>query len=108
MDPMTYTEGNAADDDKLHRADIDLLSATLGRYVESGQPGIAALFVYAMWRERGPFWKFIDELQDVIGAVSVPFWLTHRGGGQNLATLLCSGIELPPAFAPAGVNPGRT
>ena len=57
MDPMTYTEGNAADDDKLHRADIDLLSATLGRYVESGQPGTAALFAYAVWRERGAFWK---------------------------------------------------
>lgn len=108
MDPMTYTEGNAAGDDKLHRADIHLLSATLGRYIKSGQPGIAAFFVYAMWRERGRFWNFIDELQDLIGAVSVSFWLTHRGGSQNLAALLCSGTELPPAFAPAGVNAGRT
>lgn len=108
MDPMTYTEGNAADDDKLHRADIHLLSATLGRYIKSGQPGIAAFFVYAMWRERGRFWNFIDELQDLIGAASVSFWLTHRGGSQNLAALLCSGTELPPAFAPAGVNAGRT
>ena len=106
-DPMTYIDANEADDDKLQRADVKLLSATLGRYVKSGQPGVAALFVYAMWKERLPFWRFVDELQVVIGAVSRSFWLTHRGGSRNLAALLCSGIELPPAFAPAGVTAGR-
>lgn len=108
MDPMTYIDANEADDDKLRRADVKLLSATLNRYVKSGQPGIAALFVYAMWKERLPFWRFIDQLQVLIGAVSRSFWLTHRGGSRNLAALFCSGIELPPAFGPAGVTAGRT
>ena len=108
MDPMTYTEGNEADH-SLHRADIDRLSASLTRYVRSGKPGIAALFVYAVRPDsRCSFWRFVDDLQVRTGTASRSCWHTHRGGNRNLAALLCSGIRLPTAFAPAGLTAGRT
>lgn len=108
MDPMTYIEGSKADDDQLHRADMDLLSDTLARYVESRKPGIAALFVYAVRPEgQSDFWRFVDNLSKRTGTVSRSCWHTHRGGNRNLAALLCSGIRLPPAFAPTGLTAGR-
>ena len=46
MDPMTYSEKDDKDDDKLHRSDIAILSDALSRYFDSGRAGIVALFVY--------------------------------------------------------------
>ena len=36
------------DDDQLYRADTELLSDVLQDFINSGQPGVAALFVYAV------------------------------------------------------------
>lgn len=56
LDPMTYHEDGDADDNNVYRADLDRLSATLKRFAQSGKPGVAGLFVYAVkpeGRSRG-------------------------------------------------------
>ena len=108
MDPMTYSEKGGADDAKLYRSDIDLLADVLTRYVQSGNPGIVALFVYAvMTSNQYRFWEFVDDLAKHIGAGTRSYWLPHRGGNHNLAGLLYSGIELSSDFKPSGLNEGR-
>lgn len=108
MDPMTYSEKGGTDDDKLYRVDIDLLAGALTRYVQSGKPGIVALFVYAvMAPNQGLFWEFVDELAERVGATTHSYWLPHLGGNHNLAGLLYSGIELLSDFKPSGLNEGR-
>jgi len=70
MDPMTYSEKPCHENsDKLHKCDIDLLSDALTRYTTSGQPGMAAFFVYGVrpWT-RPKFWEFLDELAGRVGA----------------------------------------
>ena len=74
---------------------MDRLSEVLTRYVLSKQPGIAALFVYAVRpTDRDPFWNFVDDLARGIRADTCSYWLTHQGGNRNLAGLLYSGIKL--------------
>ena len=108
MDPMTYSEKVVEDDDKLYRSDFDLLASVLTRYVQSGKPGIVALFVYAVRQsEQCLFWKFVDDLAKHIGVSTRSYWLPHRGGNHNLAGLLSSGIELSSDFKPSGLNEGR-
>ena len=92
--------------DKLHRSDIDVLSDTLARYVESRKPGIAVLFVYAVRPDgQSDFWRFVDDLRERTGTLARSYWLIHQGGNRNLAGLLYSGVELP-CFTPPGVNAG--
>jgi hypothetical protein len=116
MDPMTYREDGDADDNNLYRADLARLSAALTRFVESGQPGVAAFFVYAVKpKVRPSFWAFVDELAGRVddlasrqtGTTVASCWLTHQGGNRNLAGLLCSAFALPTDWLPAGLNPGR-
>lgn len=108
MDPMTYRESRYADDAYLYRADLDRLSGVLGAFVQSGQPGVAALFVYSvMPPAREQFWAFVDELAGRTGTQAVYCWLAHRGGNRNLAGLLCGGFELPDSWVPYGVSTGR-
>jgi hypothetical protein len=107
-DPMTYHDEGSADDDQLYRSDIELLSDVLTEFVESGKPGAAALFVYAVKPKNRPkFWRFTDELSERLGAVNISCWITHQGGNRNLATLLCSPSMLPPDWLPRGVRFGR-
>ena len=112
MDPMTYSEKGDADDNKLHRCDIDLLSDALRQYVGSGKPGIAALFVYGVGVQGNnaqcQFWKFVDDLAGRFDVDTCSYWLPHRGGNLNLAGLLYSGIELSSSFKSAKLNVGRT
>ena len=108
MDPMTYrheaaSDGcNPADDDKLHDSDFCLLSNTLAPFVESGQPGIAALFVYNVRAERKDrFWNSSKALAKSLGTGHCCYsitHLTHRGGKKNLAALLYSSIDIPSDF----------
>ena len=108
MDPMTYSETGNEDDDRLHRADIDRLSGTLSSFIESGMPGIATLFVYAVRPEnRHLFWAFLDDLAAGIGANTRSYWVTHQGGNRNLAGLLHAGIEFLPDFEPPQIHSGR-
>ena len=109
MDPMTYTENGARDDDYLRQVDLDRLTGALTSFVESGMPGIAALFVYAVRPEVRPrFWDFMDELASGAGACTHSYWVPHQGGNHNLAGLLCTGIALPPSFQGPDIKPGRT
>ena len=66
MDPMRYSENGHEDDDRPHRSDSSRLECTLARYFESGQPGIACIFVYGTGTDnsnpQGQFWTFLDEL----------------------------------------------
>lgn len=108
MDPMTYSEVGCEDDAKLHRFDIGLLSSAIGRYIESGQPGIAAIFVYGVQQNNAKFfWEFMDDLSTQLGVYTCSFWVPHRGGNRNLAGLLFSEFELSLGFAPPKLKPGR-
>lgn len=107
MDPMSFSESGDADDASLRRVDLDRLSAALTRYVESRQPGVAALFVYGVkpWA-RLQFWRFVDDLAENTGMSTCSYWLKHQGGNRNLAALLYANVELS-SFAPPEVNVGR-
>ena len=107
MDPMSYSESGDADDDKLHRADLDRLSVALARYVESRQSGVAVLFVYGVApRERCRFWRFVDDLAERTGMSTCSYWLTHRGGNRNLSALLYTSVDFS-GFAPPELHIGR-
>ena len=108
MDPMTYSDNGSKDDDKLYRCDMDSLYGVLSRYVRSGQPGIAALFVYNVKpKVQTQFWQLVDALAKRISADTCSYWLTHRCGNRNLAGLFYSGILLSSGFTPACLNTGR-
>lgn len=94
LDPMTYQEQGCADDDKLHRCDLDSLASSLMQFVRSGQMGVAALFAYAVRPQVRPrFCEFAAELAYRIGAANFSFSLTHQGGNRNMAALLCPSLE---------------
>lgn len=108
MDPMTYIEKGYADDDKLYRSDLKRLSDVLTGYIQSGKPGVAALFVYRMSKNsRCQFWNFMDSLAELVSAATSSYWLTHNGGNRNLAGLLYSGLDLSSGFEFADLNKGR-
>ncbi len=105
---MTYHEDGYADDNQLYRADLGALSKALKGFVGSGQPGIAALFVYAVKPEVRPkFWEFVDDLAKVSGTLVAPCWIVHQGGNANLAALLGSPLLPRPPWLPHGLNYGR-
>jgi len=107
-DPMTYRENGYDDDDKLYRADLSRVTAALNSFIASGEPGAAALFVYAVKPEVQPqFWAFIDDIARSTGTTVVSCWVTHQGGNRNLAALLCLAFALPPSWLPHGLNAGR-
>ena len=119
MDPMTYSEKDDKDDDKLHRSDIAILSDALSRYFDSGRAGIVALFVYSVGVQgvnaQCQFWTFLDDLKESIVknlaehfdiAVS-SYWLPHKGGNRNLAGLLQHPyFDLSATLESAGLNLG--
>lgn len=111
MDPMTYTENSANDDANLHRSDLDLLAPALERYVGSGQPGIASLFVYSVGSQgkngQLQFWAFMDQLAGRLDVPTHSYWVAHNGGNRNLAGLLFSDLELALGFVPPRIKPGR-
>ena len=111
MDPMTYSENGNSDDEKLNRSDLDLLAPALERYVCSGQPGIASLFVYSVGSQgknrQRQFWTFMDELAGRLGVRTHSYWVAHQGGNLNLAGLLLSGEKLAEGFDPPNIEPGR-
>lgn len=111
-DPMTFREDGYADDDRLYQEDLSRVSTTLKGFIASGQPGVAAFFVYSVKPEvQTKFWKFADDLVDDLAANSeaptVSCWVTHQGGNRNLAALLRSGVVLQACWLPHGVHAGR-
>lgn len=105
---MTFLEDGYADDDKLYREDLSRLSTALKGFIASGEPGVAALFVYAVRPAvRLQFWTFADDLTANSGMLMAPCWVTHQGGNRNLAALLCSEAVLPACWLPEGVHAGR-
>ncbi len=111
MDPMRYSECGRENDDKLHRSDFDLLEYGLRPYFNSGQPGIACLFVYGMGSQnedsQRQFWALMDDLARQMDAAIGSYWVHHKGGNRNLAGLLFSDQELAWGFAPPRIVPGR-
>ena len=111
MDPKTYTENSDNDDSKLHRSDLGLLERALERYVGSGQPGIASLFVYSVGSQNKnrqcQFWAFVDDLAERLGLQTLSYWVAHQGGNLNLAGLLFSDEKLAVGFDPPNIELGR-
>jgi hypothetical protein len=108
MDPMTYKEAGRADDCHLYRADLDQLVETVDSFVASGQPGVAALFVYGiMAKEREKFWTFVNELAEWTGTTVESCWMKHHGGNRNLCGLLCSNFSLSTSWLPEHVHAGQ-
>ena len=125
MDPMSYIENGNGDDDYLHRCDIGILSRALSRYFNSGNPGVAALFVYGVGKQNDDrqyqFWKFVTELREhVVDNLSEHFLvaasyfsLPHRGGNRNMAGLIHSSqidlsSKLKSANIEIGIAPARS
>ena len=107
-DPMTFREDRYADDDKLYREDLLRVSATLEGFIASGEPGVAALFVYAVRpKDRPWFWDFTDDVAANCGIPVRSCWIPHQGGNRNLAALFYSGVILPANSLPHGVIDGR-
>lgn len=111
MDPMTYTENGDSDDGNLHRSDLKLLAPALARYIASGQPGIASLFVYSVGSQgknaQCQFWAFMDELAGRLGIPTHSRWVAHRGGNRNLVGLLLSDEKLAEGFDLPSIESGR-
>lgn len=107
-DPMTYHEEGSGDDDRLHGDDVDRLSQALAQFVETGQPGAACLFVYAVRPAIRPrFWAFADAIAERIGVDLTSAWVTHQGGNRNLAAILSAGATFGPHALPEGLCYGR-
>jgi hypothetical protein len=106
LDPMTYVEAGDQDDDCVHRADRDPLVTLLRPYIETGHPGMAAIFVYSVRPDvRRRFWHFVNDLAKCLDVNLVACWLTHRGGNRNLGALLCSRFAY--SLLPPGVRAGQ-
>ena len=108
LDPMTYKADGYADDNNLYRADIDRLCGILKHFASSRQPGVMAVFVYAIRPEgRESFWGFVDNLATRAGLSATCCWHTHQGGNRNLAGLIHSDFEPSVGFPPKGITLGR-
>ena len=89
MDPMTYSEKDDKDDDKLHRSDIAILSDALSRYFDSGRAGIVALFVYSVGVQgvnaQCQFWTFLDhgDLKDNLAWLFTMDPMTYKPGRMH-------------------------
>lgn len=98
MDPMTYKSGRGDDDDNLYESDHDRVSDALASFVRSGQPGIATLFVYNVWKEKEAFRCFAKRLAKEQDLGCLLYSITHRGGNCNIVALLYSKLNLPDEF----------
>lgn len=108
MDPMTYSEARLRDDDKLYRADGERIGRALRPFVESGVPGVAIIFAYAVRPNIRPlFWSFADRIAADAGIRTDSCWMSHQGGNRNLVAIFGVGLTFPPAWPPPAVNPGR-
>lgn len=107
LDPMTYEEEGGGDDANLHRADLVPLWAALRRYVASGAPGAALVFVYGVAPEVAPlFWRFATDLAAGTAMRLEPYWLEHDRDQRNLAAWLGTGLEPGRQDVPTGVQRG--
>ncbi len=108
MDPMTYRDDGFDDDDKIYRTDRERISNLLTDYVDTGLPGVATIFVFAVRPDARPlFWAFADDVANDSGMTVNSFWLTHQGGNRNLAAVLSSGTVLQTDWLPPRLNVGR-
>lgn len=111
MDPMTCSENGNSDDANLDPSDSDLLAPALERYIRSGQPGIASLYVYTVGSQgknrQSQFWTFMDELAGRLGVRMPSYWFAHQGGNLNLAGLLFSDEKLAVGFDPPDIESGQ-
>ena len=98
MDPMTYKSGGSKDDDNLYESDLDLVSEALASFIRSGQPGIATLFVYNVWKEQSAFCQFAERLAKKQDLRCLLYSITHRGGNRNIVALLYAKLTLPKGF----------
>lgn len=93
MDPMSWRTGETADgvvdDAQLRPSDVDLLEAVLAEYVQSGQPGAAAIFVYKVSVDLQPdFWLHMGRLAEATSMRAKGLSNLYNGGNRNLAAVL--------------------
>jgi hypothetical protein len=105
LDPMTFSVAGFENDDKLHEADMPLLKEFIGGFAETGNPGVALLFVYSMRPDARPkFWDFAERVAEATGTGFVSGWLPHQGGNLNLVAQLCRNTLAPLA---EGIRRGK-
>ena len=100
MDPKTYRRDQPfCDDANLYRHDIERLYEPLQRYVDSEQPGMVALFVYGVQKQRScQFWDFVEALSSRTQMFFQTYQIALMGSIKNLAALLYSSIDIPDEF----------
>ena len=107
---MTYSD-DGSKEENLNGADLDMLACGLERYIGTGQPGIASLFVYSVGSQgtngQRQFGAFMDELKGRLGVRSRSCRVPHRGGNLNLAGLLFLDEKLAEGFDLPNIEPGR-
>ncbi len=107
MDPMTYSTGRFADNNKIYKEDQNQLVRSLQQFAASNQPGVFVLFVYAVRSKiRIEFWDFASTIATNTGMVLETAWLNHQGGNRNLAAVLTHKAKLPRNWLPPEVNAG--
>lgn len=118
MDPMSYSENGDEDDNKLHCSDLERVVDALKGYFESGQPGIACLFVYGVRKNQNReqhYRNFVEDLKEqVADNITAPvelttsyFSLQHSRGNRNIAGLIHSSqIDLASKLRSACIDIG--
>jgi hypothetical protein len=105
LDPMTFSVAGFENDDKLHEADMALLIEFIGAFVETGRPGVALIFVYAMRPPARPkFWDFAERIAEATETDFYPCWRRHQGGNLNLVAQLYRNTV---ASLPEGIQRGK-
>ena len=107
MDPMTFREDGSANDAYLYGADASRLSQTLRAFADSGQPGMATIFVYSVNPNVAPsFFAFVRIVAERSGLTESYFWAVHQGARRNIAAVLRSGVIMPELRLPEFIKSG--
>ena len=103
LDPYSFREHGRRDDGYVRNMDLPRLRDAIQMYIGSGQPGIAAIFAYAVApSEIKKFWLFGDAVA-IDTSRARQYSLAYKGEKLNLAIAICSGIRLGNEFPAEGI-----
>lgn len=103
LDPYSFREHGRRDDGYLRSMDLLPLRNAIQTYIGSGQPGIAAMFAYAVASsEIKKFWMFGDSVANDT-SLAKQYWHRYKGEKRNLAIVISSRIRLGDDFPAEGI-----